>query len=139
MKAAGLGLLLGWYFTQGKSQAKYVKDAFPEGYLKKSWGCAAWGIGVGAASMYIVAVLCIVMAGYSPDPNELAAEVKPMILQQWQNRPELRGATIQNVTLVHKHGKVYAGFVDATMGGQSERLALEVVYDRGSILWELKP
>jgi len=34
---------------------------------------------------------------------------------------------------------VYTGFVDTTLGGQSERLVLEVVFDGHNIAWELKP
>lgn len=144
MKGAGLAMLVGWYFSQGKSQAKYVKEAFPGGYLKKSWG-APLAIAIGGVLAYLAVVCLIAMAAYaataaySPDPNELAAEVKLLILQEWQMKPELRGATIQKVMLVHKGGKVYTGFVDATLDGQSERLALEVTFDRGTIAWELKP
>jgi hypothetical protein len=36
-RVAGLGLLLGWYFSLGKKQIKYVKDAWGEGYERKPW------------------------------------------------------------------------------------------------------
>ena len=66
-------------------------------------------------------------------------EMQPLILQEWQKKPELKGATIQKVELVHKNGKLYTGFVDATVGGQRQRFALEVVLDGELMLsWELK-
>jgi hypothetical protein len=33
---AGLGLLLGWYFSLGKKQIKYVKDTWQDRYHRKS-------------------------------------------------------------------------------------------------------
>jgi hypothetical protein len=36
-RAAGLGLLLGWYFSLGKKQIRYVKEAWREGYQRKPW------------------------------------------------------------------------------------------------------
>jgi hypothetical protein len=137
MKIAGIGTLLGWYFTQGRPQATYV-NALPGGYLKRSWAAP---IGIGAAGLvtYVCAFVIFAMALSRPDPKELAFEVKPLILQEWQKKPELRGASIHNISLVHKGGNVYTGFVDATMGGESVRMSLEVVHDRGTIIWELKP
>jgi hypothetical protein len=36
-RLAALGLLLGWYFSLGKKQIKYVKEAWREGYERKPW------------------------------------------------------------------------------------------------------
>jgi hypothetical protein len=72
-------------------------------------------------------------------PEEVAAEVKLQILQEWQKQPEHRDATIQNLTLVHKGDKLYSGFVDATISGQSERFTVTVIFDQGMITWEMKP
>jgi hypothetical protein len=138
MRFGGLGLLLGWYATQGRAQVRYVKQSLADDYVKKKWGLPLL-IGVAAIGAYFAVILFIALAAYNPGPSELAAEVKPLILQEWQKKPELRGASIQNVTLVHKGGKVYTGFVDATLDGQSQRLSLEVVYDRGTLAWQLKP
>jgi hypothetical protein len=138
VRLAGLGLLGGWYFSQGRSQAKYIKERLRNNYVKRGWGPPLL-VGVAASMAYGAGIYFLAVAAYNPGPDELAAEVKPLILAEWQKEPERRGASIQNVTLVHKGGKVYTGFVDATLGGQSERLSLEVVYDRGTIAWELKP
>jgi hypothetical protein len=137
-RAAGLALLLGWYFSQGKSQAKYVKTAFPHGYPTRSWG-APIGIAVGAVAGYMLVVLVLAFVFYTPDAKDIVAEVKPLILQEWQKKPETRGATIQNITLDHKGGNRYSGFVDATLGGRLERFTLEVTVDGGTFVWELKP
>ena len=34
---AGLALLLGWYFSLGKKQARYVKDTWQKRYQRKPW------------------------------------------------------------------------------------------------------
>jgi hypothetical protein len=36
-RLAGLGLLLGWYFSLGKKQIKYVKDSWQDRYQRKPW------------------------------------------------------------------------------------------------------
>jgi hypothetical protein len=137
MRIAGFGLLLGWYFTQGKSQTRYVKEELRDDYIKKGWGIPLLA-GVSAIGAYLVVVIVIVFATYKPDPKEIADEVKPLILQEWQKKPELRGATIQNITLVHKGDNSYSGFVDAMFGDKPERLMLDVTYDGQTILWQLK-
>jgi hypothetical protein len=38
-----------------------------------------------------------------------------------------------------KGGGHYSGFIDALVDGQPERLLLEVVLDRDTIRWEVKP
>jgi hypothetical protein len=136
-KVAFGSALLGWYFTLGKSQAAYVRQEFPSGYQKKSWA-APLGIGITGVGAYLALVLLAITL-YGPNPSDLAAEVKPLILQEWHKDPKLRGATIQQIALVHKGRKVYTGFVDATLNGHTERLTLEVVVDRGSLLWLLSP
>jgi hypothetical protein len=37
VNAASLVLLLMWYFTCGRSQARYIKETFGDSYPKKSW------------------------------------------------------------------------------------------------------
>ena len=138
MKAAGLGVLLGWYFSQGKSQAAYLKKVLPAGYPRRSWG-APLAVGFAGVAAYVGVAVLIGLAAYSPDPNTLAAEVKPLILQEWRKRPQLQNATIQQVSLVHKGGKTYTGFIDATLEGKSVRLGLEVIFDRGDLLWKILP
>lgn len=137
IRAAGLGLLFGWYFTQGRSQARYVKESLGDNYVKNGWRLPLL-VGVASVGAYIAVVFFLAVAAYKPDPSELAAEVKPLILQEWQKKPELRGATIQSVTLVHKGGNSYTGFIDATLNGKSERLMLEVTHDGKTIMWQLK-
>lgn len=133
----GPGLLFGWYFTQGRSQAKYIKESLGNNYVKKGWGLPLL-IGVAAIGTYIAVVYLLAIAGYRLEPVELAAEIKPLILQEWQKKPELRDASIQKISLDHKGGKVYTGFVDAIIGGRWVRLSLEVVCDRSTISWDLK-
>jgi hypothetical protein len=136
MRGAGIGLLVGWYVTLGKTQAEYVNQNLPHGYVKKSW-VAPLGISVLAIAAYFGIVFAIVFATYSPDPQELAAEVKPLILEEWQKKPDLQGATIDNIKLEHQKGPVFTGYVEATMAGKSERLPLEVDYDGETIQWKL--
>jgi hypothetical protein len=74
-----------------------------------------------------------------PSPEELAAEVKPLILEEWKKQPGLKDATIQRISLTHKGGGLYFGFIEATLDGHPERLPLEVVVDRKTIRWQIKP
>jgi hypothetical protein len=138
MRLTGLGLLIAWYFTQAKSQVRYVDEAFGDDYIRKRLWLPLL-IGVASFSAYIALGFFLAAATYIPHPSELAAEIKPQLLAEWRKNPELPGASIQNVTLVHKGGKVFTGFVDATLDGQKERLALEVVLEGGAMSWELRP
>jgi GYF domain 2 len=138
MQMVGLGLLCGWYFSQGRPQAQYVKATLRRDYIKKGWGRPLLA-GFAAVGVYTTVVFLIATAASHPDPNALAAAVKPLILQEWHKRPALQGLSIQDIALVHKGGKVYTGFVETTRGGQSERLVLEVVFDGHTIAWEVKP
>lgn len=62
MQLAGLGILLGWYFTQARSQVRYIKKAFGNSYVKKRWGLPLlMGVAaIGAYCVVIAAVLCAV-------------------------------------------------------------------------------
>jgi hypothetical protein len=137
MRLTGVGLLLGWYFTQGRPHARYVKEALGGGYVKKGWGLPLLA-GFGLVGVYLAVIFVLVVATYKPDPKELAGAVKPLILQEWQKKPELRGASIQDITLVHQGGNTYAGVVDATLNGKPERLMLEVTHDGQTVRWQLK-
>jgi hypothetical protein len=138
MRLAGMGLLCGWYFTQGRPQAQYVKDKFGNSYSKKGWALPLL-VGVLSTGMYVATCFGLAMAASRPSAETLAVEVRPLILQEMQKKPGLQGFVIQDITLVHKGGNTYTGFLDATLNGVSERITLEVTHDGRSILWELKP
>jgi hypothetical protein len=138
MQFAGLGLLCGWYFTQGRPQAQFVKEKFGGSYIKKGW---TFPLAVGALSLslYVGMIFGLATVSSRPTPEALAKEVTPMIVRELQKKPELQGIAIQDLTLVHKGGNTYAGFLDATLNGATERIPLEVTHDGKSILWQLKP
>ena len=83
--------------------------------------------------------LGVVIAPGNPSPEKVAAEVKPLILQEWKEHAGLGNATIQTISLTHQGGGVYSGFMEATLDGKTERLPLKVVVDRETIRWEIKP
>src|SRR5262249_8422966 len=84
-------------------------------------------------------LLGVVIAPTNPSPEKVGAKAKPLILQEWKKRPGLGNATIQTISLTHKGGGVYSGFIEATLDGKTERLSLRVVVDRETIRWEIKP
>jgi hypothetical protein len=95
-----------------------------------------------AAAFLVMAAAVSRSAGttrHEPSPEELAAEVKPLILREWKKHPGLEGATIQSISLARKGEGVYSGSVEAFLDGRPERLALEVVLDGEAIRWEIKP
>jgi hypothetical protein len=81
----------------------------------------------------------VVIAPSNPSPEKVAAEVKPLILEEWKKQGGLGNATIQAIYLTHNGGGVYSGFTEARLDGQTERLLLKVVVDRKTIRWETKP
>jgi hypothetical protein len=141
-KLVNIGMLLIWYFTQGRSQASFVKKNLGDDYVKKGWGLP---LITGAGGQLLFIVVAFGFTSFAEEltqpsankANEIAAMVKPMILQEWQNQPKLRSATIEDVMLVHKDGNTYKGTVRATIAGKSERIILEVTHDGQNILWQL--
>ncbi len=128
------GPLLGWYFTQGVPQIRYVRDHWGTQYLRRSWLlplCVGGGLVVYGVSFEVRTA--------APDPSQLAAEVKLQILQHWRRTPELQGATIQKISLNPGGDQRYFGSVEATLDGQPLTLQLEVVSRDGRLAWELKP
>ena len=113
-------------------------------YIFSRWDRAKRPIlGIIGASVLLVVVASVASTtgapSHEPNPEELAAEVKPLILREWQKSPGFEKATIRQISLAHKGGGLYSGFIEATLDGQPEHLALEVVLDRETIRWEIKP
>ena len=71
----------------------------------------------------------LVAVGSRPVPEVVAAKARLLIQEHWQKTPELRGGTIQNVTLVHEGGNVYSGFMEAQLGGLTLHYRLKVIFD----------
>jgi hypothetical protein len=113
-------------------------------YIFSRWDRAKRPILGIIGSSVVLAIAASVSSGigapsHEPSPEELAAEVKPLIVQEWKKRPEFRNATIQKISLTDKGGGLYFGFIEATLDGHPERLSLEVVVDRKTIRWQIKP
>lgn len=129
-------ILIIWYFSTAKSQVRYVKETLHESYQKRSWG-KPLGVGTLLLAGYFALAMFFGVAGYKPSADEIAQEVKTMVSAEWAKIPELEGASIQSVTLVHKGGKSYDGFLDAVMEGESLRLSIDVTYDNGMIMLQI--
>jgi hypothetical protein len=114
-----------------------ILDRAYEASLKKSWGKA---LGYGGTGIVICVgiVWSIAMMSSRTDPKVVADKARTMILKEWQTKPELRGATIEKITLVHKGDNIYTGVVEARVGGVLEQLTLEVFYEDGIRRLELK-
>jgi hypothetical protein len=113
-----------------------VNETLGDAYVGRGW---RWPLLVAAviAGGYITAVYQLAPPDRL-DASELAADLKPLIIKKWRDSPELQRAVVHDVSLVHKGGTLYAGFVEVTLDGQAERLPLEVVYDRGDIWWKIQ-
>ena len=138
LRLIGFGLLLGWYFTQGRPQARFVKENLGEDYERRGWALPLLA-GFAALAVYVYLVFGLAVATYKPEPSDLAAEVKPLILQECQKTPATRDATIQAATLTHKGGKTYSGTVEATISGRPQKFTLEVVAEGTNLSWQVQP
>jgi hypothetical protein len=70
----------------------------------------------------------------------LAAQVKPQIEQQWATNLALRKLKIENITLQHKAGNDYTGWIEYSLGGHSARMNLDVtVKENARVAWDLDP
>jgi hypothetical protein len=59
----GVALLIAWYVSSGRGQARYVKERFGKNYPRKGWGLPLLGaVGVLFGYFIVVAVLAFVLA-----------------------------------------------------------------------------
>ena len=133
----GILLVVGWYFAAGKGQVSYVKETLGGQYVKRSWAKPLL-IAVGLVVVYLAVLFGAGLAFTSRSPQAVADMVKPMILEEWHKKPELKDATIQNVTLTRKEGDLYTGFVDATFSDGPHRFGLEVTNNLTTIQWKTR-
>ncbi len=101
MWLVGVGLLFGWYINQGHAQVRYVRESLPDGYVRKRRGRPLL-VAVAALAAYFAATFLVAVATDIPDEADLAAAVKPLIVEEWRREPALRGVSIQTVTLAHQ-------------------------------------
>ena len=141
LRFGGVGLLVSWYFGQGRPQAKYVRETYGRDYDRRGWGvpllCAVAG-----TLAYLGAVVGAVAALEAARPtaaDDLAARVKPIILAEIRKVPGRHDATIEALTLAHEGGETYAGTVDATVAGRPRKFDLKVVKRGTSFDWEVVP
>lgn len=121
------GLMLGAMFDR----------AFDEAH-KNAWGKAV-GFGMAGVAVCLGLSYAIITPIPGLDPEELAQQVRPLILKDWKKQPGLRGATIRNITLATEDGKLYKGFVEAAIDGAAERFSLEVVVAGNYFQYTLEP
>jgi GYF domain 2 len=145
----GVGLLAGWYFSQGKYQVDYVKRTFPNGYTKRPIYLALLA-GL-LAFVIFLALLGFVSgaltrsSGVSRDPiaQALAQDVKTSVVSEWRKHPELVNATVERVSLSPQEGSSteYRGVVDATIDGQEQHLPIKVWFDPKTKMmsWKILP
>ncbi len=141
LQFGGLGLLLAWYFGQGRPQVRYVRETHGDEYDRRGWavpllcGVAGWVtyLGLVTAALTAMAVLRPVTAA------DLAEQVRPLILIEWHKDPAARDARIESLTLAHQGGNNYAGTVDATVGGRPQKYTLTVVTASARLDWRVEP
>jgi hypothetical protein len=86
---------------------------------------AALGLGAVAVAVCLGAV--VVIAEYSdPSPQTVAARVREIATEKWQEDPETSKAKVRNVTLYRPLHRTYRGEMVATLNGEETRFDVEV-------------
>ncbi|MCW3099253.1 MAG: Uncharacterized protein JWL77_4871 [Chthonomonadaceae bacterium] len=134
MNWVSLAMLVIWNSQQAIPQVKLVKETLGNRYSKRSWGAPLLS---GVLGIVLLIGFLSVLPLHRTNA-ELAEELKPLILKEWQKHSELSGATINNVTLVQKNGNTYTGLVEANIAGKEQSVDLEVTYDGNSLKWQTK-
>jgi len=101
-------------------------DRAYEAIRNKSWGTAA-GTSIAGIAAFLGVFYLIEVMNTGPDTSGITREVKLLILEEWSQKPAMRGATIEKITLTTDDEFKYTGFVDATIDQQPEHLSLLVV------------
>jgi len=138
---AWLITLITWYFRQAKPQIEHVKQTVGDAYTKKGWGKPLL-IASGCLCAYLLVLVVwigVLVGNAKPTPEQVATQIKPMILEQWQEVPGLYTTTIENISLVQDSDTTYSGTVQATLNGQAQRMLIKVTIQEDSLMWELTP
>jgi len=133
-----MAILAFWAWTQGSEQVKFVEETLGNNYIRKKWAPPLLA-GMTAVGLFVATVYALGTVAYRLNTVELAAEVMPMILSELQKKPELKAIAIHDVTLVHKEGNMFSGFINVALNGETERIPLEVTHDGKTISWQLRP
>jgi len=62
-RSLGLVLLLSWYFTSGRAQAKYVKERFGKNYPRRGWGKPLLFALALLFGFFVVVVVLVIVGG----------------------------------------------------------------------------
>ena len=60
--AIGLALLLAWYFSSAKPQARLVKERYGDGYARRGWGLPLLFGVLGMLALFVAAVVMLMVA-----------------------------------------------------------------------------
>jgi hypothetical protein len=101
--------------------------------LDRAYEAGQQGAWRGAIGSIVVAVAACIGVGVLMertnrpiDPKDLAENIKALIRSNWSDKRSLRGATIQNITLVNDGGGMYSGIAEATIDKQAVKMSLSV-------------
>lgn len=61
--AISIGMLLGWYFSLGREQARYVKETWQGSYPRKPWGCPLL-VGFGGLAAFLGLLFVLLLIAY---------------------------------------------------------------------------
>lgn len=146
-------ILLGWYLSEGRPHARFVRDSLGKRYLKRGWAfpiltaLPLWALYV---FLFVGLPLLLTMrdwnelsskngAGSLDLPSMVAAETKRAIEIEWQKAPETRGTTISDISLTPNGSGTYSGFANTLDKNTKQRVVVDVSFEGGLLRWQLKP
>jgi hypothetical protein len=100
-------------------------DRAYEAGQRKSWATALV-FGLAGLGAWFGVALFVHRTIQGPDPDDLARDVRTLLVREWRKRPAMEGAKIQSVSLVRTRNMEYSGLVDAMKEGQRIRFHITV-------------
>ena len=100
-----------------------VLDRAFEEVLRKRWGVAA-ATGVVGLAISGGVIWLIDSSAYGPEPAEIGRLASAAILEDWSDNPELRGAEIQEVSIVRLGRRAYTGFIVLRVADEEVRFVV---------------
>ena len=134
-QGGGIGLLASWYFSQGKPQAKLVREELGNQYEKRGLAIPVL-TGLAGITVYFGLIFIFVMMTPNIDTKMLADDLRPAIVQQWAVTPGMENAPVHDVTLRHDSGNEYVGYIDTTLNGNPQRIGLRVTIQPEGVAWQ---
>ncbi|MEM9347986.1 MAG: hypothetical protein AAGB26_15365 [Planctomycetota bacterium] len=133
-QAGWLGLLFGWYFSQGRPQARYVKQQLGNEYRRRGWTTPLLA-GFTCFLTYLAVINVLFELTFAYTAEELEREQPPLVQADLQRDPDVSRARVIAIDLEEIGDGMFSGTVDARINGEAIQYGIGVDATQDGVMW----